>query len=325
MSDEIATVQPGAEAAPDAPLFILEKEDNSLHSETKKQKKKREKKEKKKGETRKKGQNSSTNPMDDDDEGTVEFSNPMSETFEAEDTDNQAVFEALTLADEDSSKASAAAKDVRDEPPTPRSPNAPECDVDDDQHHDLDAEKREGRARLKFLLFMVVSAALVPFFMAIACFTLWIYYLGPNALSLMCAVVGCSMLLVLVLGIKGALKTNHKRLQMFSFLLLLVLSMQISMIMVVLLDDGSLANAYLASAGRAINGMCDITHLPVGAGMLPVQEICDCVKKGSYEIEESNVNASGSWVEAIIPPPERQRGGGVHKGRDEEKLLWRVR
>ena len=68
---------------------------------------------------------------------------------------------------------------------------------------------------------------------------------------------------------------------------------QISMLVVILLDDGDLANAYLSNVGRAIMDLCKRKHdMPIGAGMLPVQEICTCVGN-STKFDQSDTMENG--------------------------------
>ena len=66
-------------------------------------------------------------------------------------------------------------------------------------------------------------------------------------------------------------------LQFYAFLLVLAVSLQLSMSLVFILDDGVLRTSYVQSvtiAGKDVCGTADA--MPYGAGYLPIDAICTC-------------------------------------------------
>lgn len=88
------------------------------------------------------------------------------------------------------------------ETPTPRqhSENAQNEILDFDQHGD----RRQGRRRWRYLVFMSATLFLLPVYSLFFIFMAWVYYLVPNAIALVALIVSFFLPAVLYMGWSAA-------------------------------------------------------------------------------------------------------------------------
>jgi hypothetical protein len=158
--------------------------------------------------------------------------------------------------------------------PTPREPDDERVSVD--EVFDL-AARREGRRKTSYGVFMTLTLVLLPVYTLWFGFMAWVYYLVPNSIALVALVVSFFLPAVLYLGWTSARDVKGSTLQFYAFLLILAVSLQISLSVVMILDNGAIRNAYIQSimiAGRDVCGTAG--SLPWGAQYLPLDAICEC-------------------------------------------------
>ena len=143
-------------------------------------------------------------------------------------------------------------------------------------------EVRKGRDRWLYLAMLTGTGLLLPVYLVLSVFLVWMSTLVANAMSLLAAAVACTVTVVLYVGYTAARTSAESRLQLFSFLMTLAISMQLAAVIVFLLDrDNVLRDAFISSAAESATHMCadlkdSSANLPVGAGLLPIEEICKC-------------------------------------------------
>eukprot|EP01043_Picozoa_sp_COSAG02_P021831 COSAG02_NODE_1118_length_14469_cov_8.856228_18_plen_526_part_01 len=171
------------------------------------------------------------------------------------------------------------------ETPTPKLRDA-DPDLVASADIDLDdlVERREGRRTLHYLVFMVTTLVLMPVYSLWFLFMGWVYYLVPNSMAVVALVVSFFLPAVLHLGWRAARARNSNKLQFYSFLLVLAVSLQVSMCVVMILDNGVIRNGYIQSVTIAGRDVCESTgSLPWGADYLPIDEICACFSAQNEE------------------------------------------
>eukprot|EP01048_Picozoa_sp_COSAG05_P022797 COSAG05_NODE_4691_length_1408_cov_0.974026_3_plen_154_part_01 len=131
--------------------------------------------------------------------------------------------------------------------------DTPRADVDGAEHH-LFVKHRQGRSASSFTLFLLIEGVLLPVYILLAAFMWWIAFLVPNILSAVGVVISTTIPTVLLLGVRGAMSKSQKELHGFAFLLLLAVNMQLSVVIVVVLnlDDGEMSADYLQSIARGL-------------------------------------------------------------------------
>eukprot|EP01043_Picozoa_sp_COSAG02_P018298 COSAG02_NODE_852_length_16531_cov_9.899586_1_plen_1228_part_00 len=138
-------------------------------------------------------------------------------------------------------------------------------------------DKNLGKAGWSHIFMTTGVLLLLPFYVGFALFMGWVVYIVPNPISALGAAVAISVPCVLWIGRQGTKKGSEKQLQMFSFLMLLVITLQISIAVVVGLDDGTLVDAYLELCAEAARKMCaNVNDLPVGGDYIPLGAVCGC-------------------------------------------------
>jgi hypothetical protein len=197
------------------------------------------------------------------------------------------------------SMKSSTAQDTLDMSPSPRAADD-EVDVGDDEKPEH--QSRKELAKLKFLIFMLLLLAMLPLTTLVACGSIWVLYLDQNSLSFMACVVCSTLPIVSVLGLRSAWKRIESGLQMFAFLMLLVLSMQLAVFTIVMLDSGALVHAYLNSVANGFARVCEnMQQQPVGAEYIPVEAVCECVNLNSGTVNTTLgavlSSGSGSWID----------------------------
>lgn len=138
-------------------------------------------------------------------------------------------------------------------------------------------ERREGRRKLHFLVFMLATLVLLPVYSLWFAFMAWVYYLVPNMIAMVGLIVSFFLPAVLYLGWRAARERNSGLLQFYAFLLVLAVSVQVSVCVVLVLDDGVIRNGYIQSVTIAGRDACESTDsLPWGADYLPIDATCAC-------------------------------------------------
>jgi hypothetical protein len=123
----------------------------------------------------------------------------------------------------------------------------------------------------------VGTAVLLPTFLLFAAFMVWVAYMQTNALNLLTMCISVVMPVVMYVGCRGATKRSEPVLRAYSFALAMVIMMQFSVMVILMLDDGSLADAYVESCAVGFLTMCNnLDDLPVGAGWLDTGGMCAC-------------------------------------------------
>lgn len=168
------------------------------------------------------------------------------------------------------------------------------------------------RKNLNFLIVVIILGILIVLYGAIAVANIWVcyrcqpaclacslrlltgdastsaqvWYIVPNALSATAAFISLCLPLVLRVGYQGAHGRSMGKLQLFAFMMVLAVTLQLSVCLLILMDDGSLS----AALGRGIVvGMKSVctqlrihSSLPFGlegmVGMDNIQDVCDCIQ-----------------------------------------------
>ena len=140
-----------------------------------------------------------------------------------------------------------------------------------------DETRRTGRNERYHLILIAGTAVLQPAFLLFAAFMVWVAYIQTNALNFVAVCISVVMPAVMYVGCRGATKRSEPVLRAYSFALAVVVTMQLSTVVVIMLDDGSLADAYVESCAVGFLTMCNnLDDLPVGAGWLDTGEMCAC-------------------------------------------------
>jgi hypothetical protein len=124
----------------------------------------------------------------------------------------------------------------------------------------------------------VGTLLLLPAFLLFALFMLWVAYLQTNPVNILIVCVALVIPAVLYIGYRGAAKQSEPALRGYSFALLLVITMQLSMVLVTFLDeDGTLAEAYVESCVLGFDEICgNLQDPPVGVDWLSIDTLCGC-------------------------------------------------
>ena len=139
---------------------------------------------------------------------------------------------------------------------------------------------------------------LLPGFLLFAAFMVWVVFLQTNALNILVMCVSVVMPAVMYTGWRGAAKRSEPVLRGYSFALSVVITMQLSMVIVALLDDGTLVEAYGDSTAAGFLSMCsNLDDLPVGADLLNMDEMCNCSSIRSGDTAEPLNNATINGAE----------------------------
>ena len=186
------------------------------------------------------------------------------------------------------------------DPLSPRSPRddwdeSPQFDAENVKQFEEDAEaekgKRLGRAGISYFIMTTGTLLLLPIYTVFAVFMLWVFYIVPNPMSFLGTCVAVAVPGILYVGRQGAKTSEEGTLQMFSFLMVLGITLQVSIMFVVALDDGTLVDAFLDLCAEGARTMCaNMAHLPWGAELLPTEMICACAAE--------EADSSGSGTEA---------------------------
>lgn len=159
------------------------------------------------------------------------------------------------------------------------------------------AERREGRRKLRYLVFMVSTTVLLPVYSLWFVFMVWVYYLVPNSITMVALIVSFFLPGVLHLGWRSARQRNSQMLQFYAFLLILAISLQISLCVVMALDNGVIRNAYIHSVTVAGRDLCESAgSLPPGAEYLPIDATCACFNAGADKtsLDSQSENREGA-------------------------------
>ena len=221
-----------------------------------------------------------------------EFDNPSAQYGDSNDDSDDAV----SPRSGSSSTRSKADSDQDGDTVSPRSGSKADSDRDDDMASprsgsdtprspgdldiDLDLNERVfKRNKTNYTVFLTVMILLIPVYGLFALLMGWAWWVLPNPISAMATIVTAVLPWVLWLGVKGAYRQSLARLQLFSFMMLLAISLQLSLALTMILDDGTLSDAYISGVTVAFSALCEETAaLPVGADMLPINAVCECLK-----------------------------------------------
>jgi hypothetical protein len=210
-----------------------------------------------------------------------EFDNPTAQDGGSNDDSDDAEGDVVSPRSGSSSPQSKADSVV-----SPRSgSSSPQLKADSDPGFDIEEELRRNergykRGKLNYTLFMTAMALLLPVYGLFAALMGWAWWVLPNPISAMATIVTAVLPWVLWLGVKGARRRSLARLQLFSFMMMLAISLQLSLALVVILDDGTLSDAYISGVTVAFSALCEeAAALPVGANMLPIDGVCECLKR----------------------------------------------
>eukprot|EP01051_Picozoa_sp_SAG22_P003800 SAG22_NODE_190_length_15715_cov_21.164980_2_plen_417_part_00 len=169
-------------------------------------------------------------------------------------------------------------------------------DLDDD-------EIMHNRQSHYYMVFMVITVLLLPFYFLIFVFTLWLLYLVPNTLSVVGSVVSAVLPIVLSVGLRAARRMKMSQLRFYSFLMMLAVNLQISLSLV-LTFDRAVSNAYLGSLVYAAQQLCtDLAggvSMPLGAKLIPTTELCACT---SIYMSDGSWQSLEETLSAARPPP----------------------
>jgi hypothetical protein len=158
--------------------------------------------------------------------------------------------------------------------------------------------ERAGRKISSHFILIAGTMVLLPGFLLFAAFMLWVVHLQPNALNILVMCVSVVMPAVMYTGWRGAAKRSEPVLRGYSFALSVVITMQLSMVIVALLDDGTLAEAYGDSSAAGFLSLCsNLENPPVGVDWLNMDEICNCSSFGSGDAAETLDNATSNGAE----------------------------
>ena len=194
-----------------------------------------------------------------------EFGNPIAQDGGSNDDSDDAEGDAVSPRSESSSPLSRAADSVVS------------MDIEEDLRRN---ERGYKRGKLNYTVFMTAMALLMPVYGLFAAFMGWAWWVLPNPISAMATIVTAVLPWVLWLGVKGARRRSLARLQLFSFMMMLAISLQLSLALVIILDDGTLSDAYISGVTVAFSALCEeAAALPVGANMLPIDGVCECLKR----------------------------------------------
>ena len=176
--------------------------------------------------------------------------------------------------------------------------------ADEDPFVDVDfdlGERREGRRKVHFLVFMLATLMLLPVYSLWFAFMAWVYYLVPNMIAVVALIVSFFLPAVLHLGWRGARERNSGVLQFYAFLLVLAVSLQVSVCVVMVLDNGVIRNGYIQSVTIAGRDVCENTDsLPWGANHLPVDAICECFNAQNDRESSLDENLDGNLTGTLL-------------------------
>ena len=181
--------------------------------------------------------------------------------------------------------------------PSPHSPLSPGFagDGDDDGvlgavHVDDERVKRTGRDECAYHALTVGIAVLLPIYSLLALFATAMLYIIPNPMSALATLVLATVPIVLTVGRSAAKEDSESKLQLFSFMMVMTISMQLSCVVVFLLDDGRLADAFIDSCTHTVLRLCSQWSGNGAASFLPSrEEICRCAG------EDGSIAAGGSF------------------------------
>lgn len=159
----------------------------------------------------------------------------------------------------------------------------------------LAAEARLGRRGCSYAVLMFSTLLLLPLYTCFAAFMVWTFYIVPNPFSFICVTFACFVPATLWMGLIGARRGSQAQLQLYAFMMILAVTMQASVVVVVLLDvrpdpnkpagDGNqppLQQAYLNSCAYAARDACDLSlgggdlDAELWGGSLLPEWICEC-------------------------------------------------
>lgn len=156
-----------------------------------------------------------------------------------------------------------------------------------------DDSRRTSRDRLSYSLLVVGTGILLPTFALLAVFIVWVAYLQPNALNVLATCVSLPMPAVMYTGYRGATRQSEATLRGYSFALATMITMQLSMFFVALLDDGTLADAYVDSCVVSFEAMCSrFGDLPIGASLI-TDALCGCLSLNEEDLVRMDNTTSG--------------------------------
>jgi hypothetical protein len=170
-------------------------------------------------------------------------------------------------------------------PSSPSSPLSPQFEQDAVPLSALVQAERPARSTRNEAAYLILTlgiAVLLPVYVLLALFAVGMLYLVPSPMSSLAMLVLVAVPAVLAIGRSGARKESESKLQLFSFLMMLVISMQLSCAVVFLIDDGSLADAFIDNAAVTAAEMCSSGTMETLSAVLPVATICRCSGDGSY-------------------------------------------
>eukprot|EP01046_Picozoa_sp_COSAG06_P036669 COSAG06_NODE_4066_length_4609_cov_4.807761_3_plen_434_part_00 len=182
---------------------------------------------------------------------------------------------------EDEQRASATDRAVdRDDPDSPTA--TVEAEVDPTLFEEEDRIVNQGRATLSYMFFWIACLLLIPIQGFMSSFMFYVAILVRNSLTTLGFVVCASIPAVLLVGLRGARRRSESWLQMYAFLTVLVITMQLSVAIVIVLDtDAKLLTAFLGSVAGAANQLCalPVDKLPIGftrADGSMLEQVCSC-------------------------------------------------
>eukprot|EP01043_Picozoa_sp_COSAG02_P048001 COSAG02_NODE_4665_length_5128_cov_2.959936_3_plen_679_part_00 len=170
---------------------------------------------------------------------------------------------------------------------------------------ELEEEHNHGRSTTIYLLFQTTTLALLPIYGVLLCLAALACYEVTNPISIVVAVTSFIIPWLLYFGFRCAAEKRMEALRCYAFLLLLAVCLQISLCLVILLDDcsnmgqtciiGAMTDEYLINIADAVRNACqDAVSLEVEAGgvagVLPYREICAC-------LSGAGGSTAGSWWE----------------------------
>ncbi len=141
------------------------------------------------------------------------------------------------------------------------------------------------------------TAVLLPAFLLFAAFMVWVTNVQTNALNVLSMCVSLIMPAVMYVGCRGATTRSEPVLRGYSFAVSMVITMQMSAVVVIAFDDGTLADAYVESCAVGFLSICsNLDDLPVGAGWLNTDKICKCTSTATDSFEPLR-NSTGNGDE----------------------------
>ena len=105
--------------------------------------------------------------------------------------------------------------------------------------------------------------------------------------------VSLVMPVVMYIGCRGAAKRSEPILRAYAFAMSMVITMQVSVVVVAYFDDGAIAEAYADSCAVGFMSMCSNVHgLPLGIDNFNMDEICRCSSLAPEERDHNETIAA---------------------------------